>query len=202
MIYFTSYQILISMLSFFLLGALFGGVYGCERYLFYFLKKLVLSPKSAYIKYTKQDNTAKNTKQNNKTLAFQISDFVFVFILGLCYIIFSYLFLDGSFRFFSLVFLCIGYAISLNLIGAFLSRCLYKFLNIILLTYERFIYLILFPTFLFSSLIKKVTAPIIMVIYEKYQTIKFKRLEKIKRRQIEKILFKENLLSDFSFIRQ
>ena len=145
MIYFSAAEILLAMLSFFGLGFLFGGVYNCERYLFYFFKNFILSPKTAYISYKNKNNTKEKPKQSkrNQNITVQLFDFVFILFFGVCYILFSYLYLDGSFRFFSLIFLALGYLLSMKVFSAFFSLAVCKISNRVLHIYEKIVYLIL-----------------------------------------------------------
>ena len=187
MIYFTPINILTATLSFFILGCFFGGLYNSFDYVFIFLKRMMLLPKISYLKYKKCSIPQYKSEQNKIGVFVQIADFSFVFLLGTSYILFTYLFLDGCFRIFSLFFLFLGYMLSLRMFSSLFSITIRRIILLLLSILERVFFFILFPFFFLLDKIKITVMPIIYLISNKYETKRFKTLLKRKKTNIEKI---------------
>lgn len=188
--YFESGEIIFSIISFLLLGIFCGGLYHSFNLVFVFIKELISSPKRAYIKYRNKIKTKKILEQNvyKNSILLQITDFAFILFAGILYIIFLYIFLDGTFRFYSLLFLGAGYLFSLNSLDKFFSLFLRKSFKLILVIFDFLLYIFLCPLFYLSGIIKRISMPIITFIVLKYEKKRTNSLFKHKKREVQNFL--------------
>ena len=191
MIYFTSYDIFHATIAFFSLGCIFGILYNSFIYIFNFVKKLFALPKITYLKYKKTYIFTEKYEQNDSAVLKQFIDFFVLFLFGVFFILFLYLFLDGEIRIFSFLFALFGYAVSYKIFGAFFSHVINKCLVFILKQTELLVFIILYPVFSIYAIIKKLISPIILLIIKKWKSCRFKRLKYIKLSQIKKIYKKQ-----------
>ena len=183
--YFNSTEILFSIIAFLAVGIFFGGLYHSFKLLFVFIKDVLFSYKRAHIRYNKKAKTVKILEQNshNNSFLMQITDFIFVIFSGVTYILFLYIFLDGTFRFFSLMFFAVGYIFSLKTLDKFFSFALRKTLKAILLVFDFLTFVLLAPIFYLFGIIKRILIPIINFIALRYKNKRIKSLIKNKKRQ-------------------
>ncbi len=191
MIYFHNDEILFSVLSFFVLGILSGGIYTSLVCFFLFIKVCVSTPKRLYLKYKNKINTRIKIEQNfEKTkIGIQLSDFTFVYFWGILFILFSYLFLDGLFRIYTLAVFGIGYFVSKKTLGQFFSKAILFLLNFTLRTIDFVFNFILYPFFIAADILKRLISPIIVLIQKKYRREKYKLLLNKKLKEIENLNF-------------
>ena len=186
MIYFSEYETVIAGVSFLILGCLFGGLYNSFDSLFMFLKGILYSPRSAHLRYKNTTKTQDKTKQNTCNRAFKnLWDFIFVTIFGTVCILAFYLFLDGTFRFFALFFLFVGYVFSFKSLSLFFRVSLNKIIEFLLRVFEEISFVLLYPIFYTWDIIKKLLKPIIIVIARYYHKKKFEAFVKKKKREIK-----------------
>lgn len=183
--YFSGEEVFFSIIAFLFAGIFFGGLYHSFKLLFVFIKDLFFSYKRAYIRYSKKIKKQNILEQNIHANAFllQSIDFIFVLFLGTVYILFLYIFLDGTFRFFSLLFLALGYIFSLKTLDKFFSFVLRKTLKTILIVLDFLLFVILSPIFYLFGIIKRILRPIIAFINIKYKKQRTKSLIKNKKRE-------------------
>ena len=187
MIYSSIYEILIATISFFILGILFGGLYNSFSYFCLFLKGMILLPKNAYLKYAKKLKTNYNSEQNCKN---DLMDFLFILLFGISYILFSYVFLDGSLRLFSVFFTIAGYVISFKILSSFFTLTVRKFILGVLKISESLFFIFLLPLFKTLTIIKKLILPIINIIKVRLELKRYSSLKRRKGIMIEKSLLK------------
>jgi len=187
MIYSSIYEILIAAISFFALGIIFGGLYNSFSYFYLFIKGMLFLPRNAYLKYAKKREKDYKTKQKSHN---HFIDFVFVFLFGIFYILFSYVFLDGSLRLFSLFFTAAGYMISFKILSLFFTLAVSKVISGILKISEQLVFIFLLPLFKTLTIIKKLILPIINTLQLKFELKKYNALKRKKGIMIEKALFK------------
>ena len=191
MIYFSTRELFLCVTSFFLLGIFAGGIHGSLNLFFAFIKECVTSPKKCYIKYKLKKNTHLKVGQNKN--GFEIStcfsDLIFVSFFGVLFILFSYFFLDGIFRIYSLVFCFLGYVTAQETLGELFSKFLSFTFDLLIKTVDFFFYLLLYPHFLIIDIIKRLFLPIIRFTYSKYQKTKYAYLLNKKLKEIEKNIF-------------
>ena len=136
MIYFSLKEIYVAVISFFLLGVVSSFVY----FLLVFLKaeykvnteKIKLLAHACPRDYKSILKKNVNTKREPMS---DVTEFLFTIFIGIVFIIFTYVFLDGLFRFAFLLIFCIGFFISkyiFSLIEPGLLLLMLRLLNILL----------------------------------------------------------------------
>ncbi len=117
--YFTLFEIITSLGTFLLFGAILGALSGCLKLLiskvFGLMKLIILSTRFENVKKLK--NELKNRAEFDKPSIIFINDFVLYTSFSLLFIILSYVCLDGYFRLFSLIFYILGFCLARKFIG-------------------------------------------------------------------------------------
>ena len=191
MIYFAGDDVFLSVISFFLLGIISGGVRSSFFGFFVFLKECISIPKFCYAKY--KNKKIKRIKIGQNIKSFKISlhllDFCFFAFFGIFFILFSYLFLDGVFRIYSLIIFTAGFFMGENSLGKIFSKALFFVLNLTVVTLDFFVYFLLYPIFIAADIIKRLFLPIILLVKQKYKKYSYKCLLKKKVKEIENLNF-------------
>jgi hypothetical protein len=112
-------------------------------------------------------------------------DVIFISALGICVILFFYVFLDGYIRVFPLIFLSIGYFISYKSLGFAFSVTLKRCFDIILKTATSLVFVFTFPLFFFYAIIKKLLEPIINTVSKRLADRKLKTIIKKSKQRID-----------------
>lgn len=193
MIYFSIKEIITSIISFFILGCFCGGAYKSSYILLDFSKKLLALPVYSYRKHNKNLKLDIIIRQRARSELFtNIFDFLFTVLISISFILFSYVFLDGSVRAFSLLFFAFGYILSLNFLSGYITVILIKSTNCLFLFFLFIYCILLYPLFFLIGIIKKIIEPIINSMVNKLEIINTKRIIQKKSKQIEKFFIKNN----------
>ena len=187
MIYFSIKEIVSAIVSFFILGCFFGGVYNSSLILLNFFKKVLVLPIYSYKKYNRTLKSHIITRQKRKSKSFiNIFDLLFILIISIFFILFSYVFLDGSIRLFSLFFFILGYILSLNFLSGYITTVLTKATDFLFSLILLLCFIVLYPAFSIINIIKKLIEPIISLVRNRLKIIKNKRIILKKSKLIEK----------------
>ena len=191
MIYFSFGEIIVSTISFFCLGLLFGALYKSFITIYFFLKELFALPLLTYKKYNKLNISQINLRQKIKTdIISQIIDFFFVITYCAFLILFYYIFLDGVPRFFPIMFSILGYLISFKFLSPIFEKLLNKLFNFLLMTLLNLCFIVFYPIFKLVFIFKKLFTPIFVTLMKKYRQIRLKRLISVKNKKAEKFITK------------
>ena len=177
MIYFSTQETLSAIVSFFILGGFFGGIYNSFELLINLVPQILILPIRVLKKYIVMNKKRVKPKQKYKISVYKnIFDFVFIIICTLFFILFSYLFLDAATRTFSLISFAFGYIISYKFLGRQFSILIRKTTDIIYRVLYLIYSLLIYPLFLLGVVIKKLFMPIINYVFSCFIKHKNKKI--------------------------
>ncbi len=196
MIFFSLWEILISVLTASLSGFVFGLFYMASGAIFSSVKEIFfLLPRALInIPHFKLKNWGiPKGNRSSRKLSREIFDFFSFLIFGIAFIVINYLVLDGVFRVYFFIFVLIFFLIAKKTLGSAFSIAYSRAFDFLYKRIFVLISLFILPLYKLirkiTELIKKITSPIRCKIFE----LRSQSLTRKKLLEIEKILKKAGL---------
>ena len=188
MIYFSEWEIFSACAAFFTLGLFFGGVYASFNRVLEFILFLITLFKKIIKKYM---NLSKIQKANENTFKNRIlSDFIFVFTLGIIFILLQYIFLDAMFRIFSLAVFLFGFIAGYKTLGKLFMFILKGILSKTEILIFYIMYYFLYPFYFFLKLFHRIFSPIFNKVNYRIGEMHYKAVTGRKKKKIDRFFKK------------
>ena len=160
---YESTSVLTAVISFVLFGALAGGIYPSVNTLRSFILYLLTLPKDALCA-DKRKIPERRTRRLGQVLL-NISDFVYFIIIGLIYVLFTYICFDMEIRIYPLLIFLVAFFLSKRYLGSYLGKLIRSIFDRIYRTLFVLLFYLSRPLrnlFLFSlSLVKPIYIKVI-----------------------------------------
>ena len=135
-----------------ILGALFGGIYSSFNLFVEWVLSIIGIPRRIFLAVNFKALNVCSKNNIKSKVAIHFCDFSFVVIMGLCFILLTYIMLDGIFRLYMLIFFVFGFCFSKRTLGIFAKRILKKIFDFIYSFLIRVSYVLIFPLKFFSRI--------------------------------------------------
>ena len=182
--FFTTFEILNSVLLSILTGVFFACIYAASESIVSAIHKLLFIFHSLYAKFSGHNEVRhKNTKANTPVLK-NISEMLLFLFFGVCIILLLYLTLDGVFRLYILIIVAFSYAVGIKTLGKIFKRIFDLIFEKVYSFILTLLYYLLLPVYKFTFKIKKNLISVFIPLVIKHRKSKSKQLTERKKKEV------------------
>ncbi len=188
--FFEFSEVILAIVSSFIFGVLYGGIYSSFNVVTEGIIKILKIPQVVFLSSNIKALQDNKYQTNKSVIIINVCDFLFFLFFGLGYILLTYIMLDGIFRFYMFVFCILGFWISQKTLGTIFERILAFVFNFFYRFLVNISYVLIFPLKLFFRLL-------IIPMFNYVVLFKRKRTSKVllsKKMHKIKFLFEKSIL--------
>ena len=186
MIFFSYSEIISAIVASATLGILSGGIYKSFLIiLFVAIDIIKILPRVfRHAPLAALNNFNLKGEIGSKKLTKNISDFFFFALIGLIYILLSYIYLDGVFRLYMLFFFLVGFLTAHKTLSVIFEYILIRALGLIYKVLFFMLYVLLFPLNMIIHALIRILAPIMLKLSKMHSMRKSQKILSLKMKQI------------------